>query len=63
MIDIVKHEMGLRRKKEKELVEDIIHSIIDASQGGMISSEMLFDIFNPERPILEFRFNRNNYIF
>lgn len=47
IIDIVKHEMKLTKKKEKDLVENIIYSIVDALQGGMISNEILFDIFNP----------------
>lgn len=47
MIDIVRLEMGLTRKKEKDLVENIIYSVIDATEEGIITNEMLFDIFNP----------------
>jgi hypothetical protein len=48
MIDIVRLEMDLKRKKEKDLVENIIYSVIDATEEGIITNDMLFDIFNPE---------------
>lgn len=48
MIDIVRLEMGLKRKKEKDLVENLIYSVIDATEEGIVTNEMLFDIFNPD---------------
>lgn len=48
MLDIIRMEMSLKKKSEKKLVEDIIYSIIDAAEEGIITNEMLFDIFNPD---------------
>lgn len=44
---IIKQELKLRERSEKNLVDDIIQSIIDATDEGIISNEMLFDILNP----------------
>lgn len=48
ILDIVKKEMNLKKKSEKKLVEDIIYSIVDAVEEGIISNEMLFSIFNAD---------------
>jgi len=44
---IIKTEMGLRDRSEKNFVDDIIQSIIDAMDEGIITNEMLFNILDP----------------
>lgn len=43
---IIKHELKLRGE-ERNFVDDIIQSIIDATDEGVISNEMLFDLLDP----------------
>lgn len=44
---IIKQELKLRDKSDKNLVDDIMQSIIDATDEGIITNEMLFDILDP----------------
>ena len=44
---IIKQELNLRDKADRNLVDDIIQSIINATDEGIISNEMLFDLLDP----------------
>ncbi len=48
IISIVNNEMSIRKKSEKNIVSDIIQSIIDAIDDGTITNDILLDIFSVE---------------
>jgi len=45
---IVRLELKLKKKSDKKLVDDLIDSVIDAMEDGIITNEILFDIFDVE---------------
>ena len=49
VISIVEYEMTISRPREKLFVDELIQTLIDACVDGIISSEMMFDIFNPDK--------------
>lgn len=46
ILSIIKHELKITNRSEKRYIEDIIYSIINGSEEGTITNEILFDIFD-----------------